>query len=184
MKIRTCPDFKFLFKKKKFGLVQIFIYQLNISNLDLSRFEIFDWKFQIRTCPDLNYGHVRIFFFSIENLKSGLVQISILDFRFSRARLGRSNARFTFQQIQIGVSEKWQVIMRYEFIYNHKVHTYEFRKLSQPQINLNTTSTELGLTWLSLFIPHHTTTPPPGTLIPSNAASDHPLMLPKHQHQH
>ena len=39
MKIRTCPDFKFLFEKKKFGLVQIFIYQLNISNLDLSRFE-------------------------------------------------------------------------------------------------------------------------------------------------
>ena len=39
MKIRTCPDFKFLFEKKKFGLVQIFIYQLNISNLDLSRFK-------------------------------------------------------------------------------------------------------------------------------------------------
>ena len=29
-----------------------------------------------------------------------------------------------------------------------------------------------------------TTTPPPGTLLPSNAASDQPLMLPKQQHQH
>ena len=84
MKIRTCPDFKFLFEKKKIrtcpdfylsieyfksGLVQIWNFWLKISNPDLSRFEL-------RTCPN--------FFFSIENLKSGLVQISIMDFRFLR----------------------------------------------------------------------------------------------------
>ena len=49
---------------------------------------------------------------------------------------------------------------------------------TQPQLN----STELGLTRLLVFIPHHPT--PPGTLLPSNAASDQPLMLPKQQHQH
>ena len=37
-----------------------------------------------------------------------------------------------------------------------------------------------------MIIAVHTppTTPPPGTLLPSNAASDQPLMLPKQQHQH
>ena len=53
---------------------------------------------------------------------------------------------------------------------------------TQPQLN----STELGLTRLLLFIPPHPTPPhpPPGTLLPSNAISDQPLMLPKQQHQH
>ena len=71
MKIRTCPDFQFLFVKNKIrtcpdlylsieylksGLVQI-------SYLDVSRFEIFDGKFWIWTCPNFNFGHVQIFFF-------------------------------------------------------------------------------------------------------------------------
>ena len=59
-KIWTCPDFIS-------GRVQIWNFWWKILNLDLS-------EFQFRTRPD--------FFFSIENLKSGLVQISILDFRF------------------------------------------------------------------------------------------------------
>ena len=90
MKIRTCPDFQFLFVKKKIRTCPDFYLSIEylksglvqISYLDVSRFEIFDTKFWIRTSPNFNFGHVRIFFFSIENLKSGLVQISILDFRF------------------------------------------------------------------------------------------------------
>ena len=74
-KIRTCPDFYLSIEYLKSGLVQI-------SYLDLSRFEIFDGKFWIWTCPNFNFGHVQIFFSSIEHLKSGLVQISISDFRF------------------------------------------------------------------------------------------------------
>ena len=73
-KIRTCPDFYLSIEYLKSGLVQI-------SYLDVSRFEIFDRKFRIWTCPNFNFGHVRIFF-SIENLKSGRVQISISNFRF------------------------------------------------------------------------------------------------------
>ena len=74
MKIRTCPDFQFLFVKNKIrtcpdlylsieylksGLVQI-------SYLDVSRFEIFDGKFWIWTCPNFNFGHVQIFFFQLK----------------------------------------------------------------------------------------------------------------------
>ena len=44
-----------------------------------------DLKFKIRTRPDFNSGHVRISIFQLQNFKSGRVQISIPDFRFSRA---------------------------------------------------------------------------------------------------
>ena len=60
--------------------VRVFIYQLinkildasgfeilpfKTSNLDVSRFLFINWKFWIRTCPDFNYGHVRILIFWI-----------------------------------------------------------------------------------------------------------------------
>ena len=54
---------------------------------------------------------------------------------------------------------------------------------TQPQHNLNLVGFD------TIIAVHTTTTPPhtthtPGTLLPSNAASDQPLMLPKQQHQH
>ena len=58
-------------------------------------------------------------------------------------------------------------------------------KLSKPQPN--TTQPNLNLVGFDMIIAVHTTTPPttpPGTLLPSNAASDQPLMFPKQQHQH
>ena len=49
---------------------------------------------------------------------------------------------------------------------------------TQPQHNLNLVGFDM------IIAVHTTTTPHPGTLLPSNAASDQPLMLPKEQHQH
>ena len=97
MKIRTCPDFKFLFEKKKIGLVQIFIYQLNISNLDLSRFKsglVQIWNFWLKISnPDLSRFELRTrpnFFFQLKiwNLDLSRYQFwtsdSILQFWASR----------------------------------------------------------------------------------------------------
>ena len=38
-----------------------------------------NWKFEIRTCPELKSGHVQIWNFAIEKLKSGRVRIWIPD---------------------------------------------------------------------------------------------------------
>ena len=104
IKIRTCPDFRFPMEKLKSGLddvtnfaspdwylsmekyksgrVRISIFSWKISNPDVSGFSFINEKFQIRTCPDFNFGHVRISIFPLRNFKSGRVRISIPDFRF------------------------------------------------------------------------------------------------------
>ena len=63
---------------KKYGRVQIFIFQLKIKNLDVSRFLFSLYKYQIWTCPDIylsieiwtrpdfNYGRVQIFIFQLK----------------------------------------------------------------------------------------------------------------------
>ena len=54
--------------------------------------------------------------------------------------------------------------------------------LSQPQLNLNLVGFDVKM---GLPTTHHPPPPPPTqTQLPSQGASDQPLMLPKQQHQH
>ena len=81
-KIRTCPDFYLSIEYLKSGLVQI-------SYLDVSRFEIFDGKFWIWTCPNFNFGHVQIFFF----------QLKIWNLDLSRYQFWTSDSHVKFHMI-------------------------------------------------------------------------------------
>ena len=123
IEIRTCPDFFFPIRKlksgldvktnsvspdlylsmekSKYGRVRISIFTLKISNSDMSGFSFINGKFQFRTCPNFNYGHVRILIFQLQNSKSGHVRISIPDtsgFQFSNCKISNPDAsRFRFR---------------------------------------------------------------------------------------
>ena len=73
------PDWYLSMEKYKSGRVRISIFSWKISNPDVSGFSFINEKFQIQTCPDFNFGHVRISIFQLRNFKSGRVRNSIPD---------------------------------------------------------------------------------------------------------
>ena len=95
------PDLYLSMEKSKYGRVRISIFTLKISNSDMSGFSFINGKFQFRTCPNFNYGHVRILIFQLQNSKSGHVRISIPDtsgFQFSNCKISNPDAsRFRFR---------------------------------------------------------------------------------------
>ena len=91
----SSPDFYLSMEKSKYGRVRISIFTLKISNSDMSGFSFINGKFQFRTCPNFNYGHVRILIFQLQNSKSGHVRISIPDtsgFQFSNCKISNPDA--------------------------------------------------------------------------------------------
>ena len=89
------PDRYLSMEKYKSGRVRISIFSWKISNPDVSGFSFINEKFQIRTRPDFNFGHVRILIFQSRNFKSGRVRNSIPDtsgFQFFNGEISNPDA--------------------------------------------------------------------------------------------